>query len=103
MEMFIFRLFAESLRKLALLDVVDMCTNTWLFGGNALKLPYGANFSGDINILLVGDPGTRIYNSERGSSALGRTAYVSKEPEIRETIFLLKLVRHHISRLYCNF
>ncbi|ERM99858.1 hypothetical protein AMTR_s00098p00142430, partial [Amborella trichopoda] len=100
MEMFIFRLFAESLRNLARLDVVDMCTNTQLFGGNALKLPSGANFYGEINILLVGDPGTSksqlfqyihklhprgIYSSGRGSSAVGLTAHVSKEPETRET------------------
>uniref|UniRef100_A0A0A9CHA2 MCM C-terminal AAA(+) ATPase domain-containing protein n=1 Tax=Arundo donax TaxID=35708 RepID=A0A0A9CHA2_ARUDO len=29
-----------------------------LFGGNPLRLPSGASFRSDINILLVGDPGT---------------------------------------------
>lgn len=72
-----------------------------LFGGNALKLESGASFRGDINILLVGDPGTSksqllqymhqlsprgIYTSGRGSSAVGLTAYVSKDPETGETV-----------------
>lgn len=77
-----------------------------LFGGNALKLPSGASFRGDINILLVGDPGTSksqllqyihklsprgIYTSGRGSSAVGLTAYVAKDPETGETVWSLIL------------
>ncbi|KAL8170270.1 hypothetical protein V2J09_022074 [Rumex salicifolius] len=72
-----------------------------LFGGNALQLPSGASFRGDINILLVGDPGTSksqllqyihklsprgIYTSGRGSSAVGLTAYIAKDPETGETV-----------------
>ncbi|KZV53364.1 hypothetical protein F511_06506 [Dorcoceras hygrometricum] len=72
-----------------------------LFGGSALKMPSGASFRGDINILLVGDPGTSksqllqyihklsprgIYTSGRGSSAVGLTAYVAKDPETGETV-----------------
>ncbi|KAJ4966046.1 hypothetical protein NE237_017895 [Protea cynaroides] len=64
-------------------------------------LPSGASFRGDINILLVGDPGTSksqllqyihklsprgIYTSGRGSSAVGLTAYVAKDPETGETV-----------------
>ncbi|CAO2814977.1 unnamed protein product [Amaranthus hypochondriacus] len=72
-----------------------------LFGGSAVKLVSGASFRGDINILLVGDPGTSksqllqyihklsprgIYTSGRGSSAVGLTAYVAKDPETGETV-----------------
>ncbi|KAF5745427.1 DNA replication licensing factor MCM4-like [Tripterygium wilfordii] len=72
-----------------------------LFGGHALKLASGASFRGDINILLVGDPGTSksqllqyihklshrgIYTSGKGSSAVGLTAYVTKDPETGETV-----------------
>ncbi|CAA3010047.1 DNA replication licensing factor MCM4 [Olea europaea subsp. europaea] len=94
-------------------EVVSLAPNIWelddvkkgllcqLFGGNALKLPSGASFRGDINILLVGDPGTSksqllqyihklsprgIYTSGRGSSAVGLTAYVAKDPETGETV-----------------
>nr|KAJ0204532.1 hypothetical protein LSAT_V11C500272140 [Lactuca sativa] len=99
-------------------DIYDMLTrslapNIWelddvkkgllcqLFGGSALTHDTGATFRGDINILLVGDPGTSksqllqyihklaprgIYTSGRGSSAVGLTAYVSKDPETGETV-----------------
>ncbi|KAK4804677.1 hypothetical protein SAY86_004494 [Trapa natans] len=83
----------------------SLAPNIWelddLFGGNALTLPSGASFRGDINIILVGDPGTSksqllqyihklsprgIYTSGKGSSAVGLTAYVSKDPETGETV-----------------
>ncbi|KAL8223293.1 hypothetical protein R6Q57_020692 [Mikania cordata] len=99
-------------------DIYDMLTrslapNIWelddvkkgllcqLFGGSALTMQSGASFRGDINILLVGDPGTSksqllqyihklaprgIYTSGRGSSAVGLTAYVAKDPETGETV-----------------
>ncbi|RZC44709.1 hypothetical protein C5167_037655 [Papaver somniferum] len=109
----------EQLKELAKLpDIYERLTrslapNIWelddvkkgllcqLFGGSALKLPSGASFRGDINILMVGDPGTSksqllqyihklaprgIYTSGRGSSAVGLTAYVAKDPETGETV-----------------
>ncbi|ONK69860.1 uncharacterized protein A4U43_C05F27540 [Asparagus officinalis] len=109
----------EKLKELSKLpDIYDRLTrslapNIWelddvkrgllcqLFGGIALKLNSGASFRGDINILLVGDPGTSksqllqyihklsprgIYTSGRGSSAVGLTAYVAKDPETGETV-----------------
>ncbi|GAQ79584.1 DNA replication licensing factor MCM4 component [Klebsormidium nitens] len=74
-----------------------------LFGGTTKKFENSANGScrGDINILLCGDPGTSksqllqyvhklaprgIYTSGRGSSAVGLTAYVTKDPETREMV-----------------
>jgi DNA replication licensing factor MCM4 len=78
-----------------------------------LRLPSGANFRGDINILLVGDPGTSksqllqymhklsprgIYTSGRGSSAVGLTAYVAKDPETGETDSL-----HLHSKMSCTY
>ena len=89
-----------------LMNFLRMLVYNWLqlFGGNALKLASGANFRGDINSLLVGDPGTSksqllqyihklsprgIYTSGRGSSAVGLTAYVTKDPETGETVWTM--------------
>jgi len=58
-------------------------------------------FRGELNILLVGDPGTSksqmlqyavkiaprgIYTSGKGSSSVGLTAYVTKDPETRQLV-----------------
>lgn len=65
-----------------------------LFGGVQKRLPDGITIRGDINVLLVGDPGTAksallqyssriaprgLYTSGRGSTAAGLTAAVLRE------------------------
>lgn len=71
-----------------------------LFGGVSKALP-GVRTRGEINVLLVGDPGVSksqilgyvhklaprgMYTSGRGSSAVGLTAYVTRDPETREMV-----------------
>ncbi|KAI9637977.1 MCM2/3/5 family-domain-containing protein [Dioszegia hungarica] len=70
-----------------------------LFGGSKKLLPDGARLRGDINVLLLGDPGTAksqllkfvekvspvaVYTSGKGSSAAGLTASVQRDPVSRE-------------------
>ncbi|KAG9062821.1 minichromosome maintenance protein 5 [Linnemannia hyalina] len=70
-----------------------------LFGGSKNVLPDGMKLRGDINVLLLGDPGTAksqllkfvekvspisVYTSGKGSSAAGLTASVVREPSTRE-------------------
>jgi DNA replication licensing factor MCM4 len=74
-----------------------------LFGGSKKDLSATGrnNFRSEINILLCGDPGTSksqllqyVYNlvprsqytSGKGSSAVGLTAYVTKDPETRQLV-----------------
>ncbi|XP_014280815.1 DNA replication licensing factor mcm5 isoform X1 [Halyomorpha halys] len=69
-----------------------------LFGGSRKRLPDGLTRRGDINILLLGDPGTAksqllkfvervspigVYTSGKGSSAAGLTASVIRDPHSR--------------------
>lgn len=66
-----------------------------LFGGSRKMLPDGMRLRGDINVLLLGDPGTAksqllkfvekiapiaVYTSGKGSSAAGLTAVVQRDP-----------------------
>ena len=66
-----------------------------LFGGSRKRLPDGLTRRGDINVLLLGDPGTAksqllkfvekvspigVYTSGKGSSAAGLTASVMRDP-----------------------
>lgn len=73
-----------------------------LFGGSRKRLPDGLCRRGDINVLLLGDPGTAksqllkfvekvapiaVYTSGKGSSAAGLTASVMKDPQtVRKNI-----------------
>lgn len=69
-----------------------------LFGGSRKRLPDGLTRRGDINLLLLGDPGTAksqllkfvervapigVYTSGKGSSAAGLTASVIRDPNTR--------------------
>ncbi|GFP55376.1 DNA replication licensing factor mcm5 [Trichoderma asperellum] len=70
-----------------------------LMGGSKKILPDGMRLRGDINVLLLGDPGTAksqllkfvekaapisIYTSGKGSSAAGLTASVQRDQSTRE-------------------
>ncbi|KAF8898425.1 MCM2/3/5 family-domain-containing protein [Infundibulicybe gibba] len=70
-----------------------------LFGGSRKVLPDGMRLRGDINVLLLGDPGTAksqllkfvekvapiaVYTSGKGSSAAGLTASVQRDAISRE-------------------
>ncbi|KAI9178829.1 minichromosome maintenance protein 5 [Blastocladiella emersonii ATCC 22665] len=70
-----------------------------LFGGSRKRLADGMRLRGDINVLLLGDPGVAksqllkfvervapiaVYTSGKGSSAAGLTASVIRDPGSRE-------------------
>ncbi|KAL8634962.1 MAG: hypothetical protein Q9228_007499, partial [Teloschistes exilis] len=74
-----------------------------LFGGTNKSFAKGGSpkYRGDINVLLCGDPSTSksqilsyvhriaprgVYTSGKGSSAVGLTAYVSRDPETRQVV-----------------
>ena len=74
-----------------------------LFGGTNKSFEKGGSpkYRGDINILLCGDPSTAkskmleyihkiaprgVYTSGKGSSAVGLTAYVTRDPETRSLV-----------------
>merc|ERR550534_2467914 len=72
-----------------------------LFGGSRKRLPDGLTRRGDINVLLLGDPGTAksqllkfvervspvsVYTSGKGSSAAGLTASVMRDPSSRNFV-----------------
>ncbi|CAG7821872.1 unnamed protein product, partial [Allacma fusca] len=72
-----------------------------LFAGSRKRLPDGLTRRGDINVLLLGDPGTAksqllkfvekvapigIYTSGKGSSAAGLTASVNRDPVTRNFV-----------------
>jgi DNA replication licensing factor MCM4 len=72
-----------------------------LFGGVPKNLGSQGKFRGEVNVLLCGDPGTSksqmlgyvknisprgMYTSGKGSSAVGLTAYITKDPETRQPV-----------------
>ena len=72
-----------------------------LFGGSRKRLPDGLTRRGDINLLLLGDPGTAksqllkfveqvspigVYTSGKGSSAAGLTAAVMRDPSSKSFV-----------------
>ena len=74
-----------------------------LFGGSNKTFEKGGSpkYRGDINVLLCGDPSTSksqllqyvhkiaprgVYTSGKGSSAVGLTAYVTRDPESRQLV-----------------
>ncbi|KAK3045080.1 DNA replication licensing factor, mcm4 component, partial [Coniosporium uncinatum] len=74
-----------------------------LFGGTNKSFQKGGSpkYRGDINVLLCGDPSTSksqllryvhkiaprgVYTSGKGSSAVGLTAYVTRDPETRQLV-----------------
>jgi DNA replication licensing factor MCM5 len=81
------------------LDDVKCMVACLLFGGTRKFLPDGMKLRGDINVLLLGDPGTGksqvlkfaqevapvgVFTSGKGSSAAGLTASVVQDPSSRE-------------------
>ncbi|GMF71522.1 unnamed protein product [Aspergillus oryzae] len=74
-----------------------------MFGGTNKSFQKGGNprYRGDINVLLCGDPSTSksqllryvhkiaprgVYTSGKGSSAVGLTAYVTRDPDTRQMV-----------------
>ncbi|WAR18215.1 MCM5-like protein [Mya arenaria] len=72
-----------------------------LFGGSRKRLPDGLTRRGDVNLLMLGDPGTAksqllkfvervspiaVYTSGKGSSAAGLTASVNRDPQTRNFV-----------------
>jgi len=78
------------------IDEVKKAVACLLFGGSRKLLPDGTRMRGDINVLLLGDPGTAksqflkfsekaapvaVYTSGKGSSAAGLTAAIIKDKD----------------------
>ncbi|KAJ4140909.1 minichromosome maintenance protein 5 [Fusarium equiseti] len=105
--------FLEMSRRPDLYDVMTDCIAPSIYGNRDIKksilclllggskkiLPDGMKLRGDINVLLLGDPGTAksqllkfvekaapisIYTSGKGSSAAGLTASVQRDQSTRE-------------------
>ncbi|CCH58755.1 hypothetical protein TBLA_0A09720 [Henningerozyma blattae CBS 6284] len=80
-------------------DDIKLAIVCLLMGGSKKILPDGMRLRGDINVLLLGDPGTAksqllkfvekvapiaVYTSGKGSSAAGLTASIQRDPQSHE-------------------
>lgn len=101
----VYDLLANSLAP-SIYEMEDMKRGVLLqlFGGTNKSIgttTNGPRCRGDINVLVVGDPGTSksqmlqyvhkiaprgVYVSGKGSSAVGLTAYVTRDPETRQLV-----------------
>lgn len=100
----VYELLARSLApSIYELDDVKKGILLQLFGGTNKSFEKGGSpkYRGDINVLLCGDPSTAksqllqyvhkiaprgVYTSGKGSSAVGLTAYVTRDPESRQLV-----------------
>lgn len=98
----VYELLARSLApSIFEMDDVKKGLLLQLFGGTNKDFKKGSRTRGDINILLCGDPSTSksqilqyvhkiaprgIYTSGKGSSAVGLTAYVTRDIETKQLV-----------------
>ncbi|KAK5956967.1 MCM DNA helicase complex subunit [Knufia fluminis] len=100
----VYELLARSLApSISEMDDVKKGILLQLFGGTNKSFEKGGSpkYRGDINVLLCGDPSTAksqllqyvhkiaprgVYTSGKGSSAVGLTAYVTRDPESRQLV-----------------
>lgn len=100
----VYELLARSLApSIYEMDDVKKGILLQLFGGTNKSFEKGGNpkYRGDVNVLLCGDPSTAksqllqyvhkiaprgVYTSGKGSSAVGLTAYVTRDPETRQLV-----------------
>ncbi|KAG6816290.1 hypothetical protein H0H87_007233 [Tephrocybe sp. NHM501043] len=103
----VYELLAQSLApSIWEMDDVKKGILLQLFGGTNKSIARGGGgggprYRGDINVLLVGDPGTSksqilqyvhkiaprgVYTSGKGSSAVGLTAYVTRDPDSKQLV-----------------
>lgn len=87
----------DDVKKGILLQLFGGTNKTIGTGGGA----GGPRYRGDVNVLMVGDPGTSksqilqyvhkiaprgVYASGKGSSAVGLTAYVTRDPDTKQLV-----------------
>ena len=100
----VYELLARSLApSIHEMDDVKKGILLQLFGGTNKSFQKGGSprYRGDINVLLCGDPSTAksqllqyvhkiaprgVYTSGKGSSAVGLTAYVTRDPESKQLV-----------------